>query len=71
MRDILACPKNRSKLVHGIRPEDSHLSSTIIGVRESQQYGVSLSLENDAFDKLQKTAIAFLDESKEIIEAEF
>jgi uncharacterized protein (UPF0332 family) len=60
--------KETVQSVHELNPEEKHESSTIIGVRESQQYGVSLSLEDDTFKTLHKTALEVLDKTKEIIE---
>ncbi len=60
--------KDSVQVVCGLKPEEKHESPTIIELRESQQYGVAISLETNAFDALQKTALTLLDETKEIIE---
>ncbi|MFH1055071.1 MAG: HEPN domain-containing protein [Candidatus Altiarchaeota archaeon] len=54
--------------VHEMNAEEKQESSTIISVRESQQYGVTLSLEDDTFNKMLRTVMVILDRAKEVLE---
>ena len=49
--------------------EEEHESKNISQVREIEQYGISLSLENETFERLLKMAKIILDKTKEIIES--
>lgn len=49
-------------------PKDAHESPTIIDVREAEQYGVALSLEDETFDWLLTTAKHVLDQVKICVE---
>ena len=42
--------------------------ATVIEIREIEQYGIKLSLEDEAFDKLNHIAKTILDKTKEILE---
>lgn len=55
--------------VHSIEPDVKHEESTIIELRESEQYGTAISMEDKIYNKLLKTAQKIRDLSKEIIEA--
>jgi uncharacterized protein (UPF0332 family) len=54
--------------IHELQPEEQHQDPTIVDVRETEQYGVSLSLEEDTFKRLLTTAKTVLDQVKVIIE---
>lgn len=54
--------------VHSLNLHEKHESPTIIEVREIEQYGVSLSLEDTTFNKLLETTKIVLDQTKLIIE---
>ncbi len=59
------------RIVEGVRllkPEEKHEAPTIIEIREIEQYGVHLSLEEKTFEKLLKIAKAILDKTKEVLE---
>lgn len=60
--------KEAIRMVHDIRPEEKHELPSIIDVRETQQYGVALTLEENTFNTLRETAMKILDETKETIE---
>ena len=49
-------------------PEEKHKSPNIVELRETKQYGVSLSLEEDIFTELVTITKIFLDKTKEILE---
>jgi len=40
--------------IHLLNPEEKHESATIIEIREIEQYGVRLSLEDEAFNNMLK-----------------
>ena len=54
--------------VHALKPDEKHESSSLIEVREIEQYGITLSLEDEIFDKLLSIAKIFLDKTKETLE---
>ena len=54
--------------IHLLNPEDKHESATLIEIREIEQYGVRLSLEDEAFNKMLKIAKIILNQTKKIIE---
>lgn len=54
--------------VHLLDVEEKHESPTIVEIRETEQYGISLSIEDKIFNKLLKTAKTILDQTKEILE---
>ncbi|MFH0752430.1 MAG: HEPN domain-containing protein [archaeon] len=55
--------------VHLLDTEDKHEAPTLIEMRESEQYGVKLSLEDETFNRLLGIAKAALDQTKVIIES--
>lgn len=54
--------------IQEFKTEEAHENPSIINIRESKQYGVSLSIEDNTFKKLLETAKTLLDKTKEIIE---
>ncbi len=54
--------------IHELNPEDKNKEPTIIDVRETEQYGVSLSLEERTFERLLGIAKQVLDQVKIVIE---
>ncbi len=48
--------------------EGKHESVTVVDVRESEQYGVKLSLEDETFERLLKLAKVVLEKTKEIMQ---
>jgi uncharacterized protein (UPF0332 family) len=59
---------NLIKEVHLENLDQKHESVTIIELRELEQYGVSVSLEEDLYEKILKTSKKILGIAKEIIE---
>ena len=59
---------NLIKEVHLENLNQKHESVTIIELRELEQYGVSVSLEEDLYEKILKTSKKILGIAKEIIE---
>ena len=55
--------------IQSINPEESQEHPLIIDIRESEQYGVSLSLNEISFERLLITAKTILDKTKEIIQS--
>lgn len=55
--------------VSELKPEDKQAEPSIIDVRETYQYGVSLSIKDDLWRKLLDTAKRILDKTKELIES--
>ena len=60
---------NLIKEVHLENLNQKHESVTIIELRELEQYGVSVSLEEDLYEKILKTSKEILDVAKEIVES--
>ena len=60
---------NLIKEVHLENLDQKHESVTIIELRELEQYGVSVSLEEDLYEKILKTSKEILDVAKEIVES--
>ncbi|PIN68590.1 hypothetical protein COV93_08890 [Candidatus Woesearchaeota archaeon CG11_big_fil_rev_8_21_14_0_20_43_8] len=56
------------KSVHLLDHESIHEDPTIIELRESGQYGVSLTIEDSIYERLLLAAKVVLDKSREIIE---
>jgi uncharacterized protein (UPF0332 family) len=56
------------KKVYDLSSEESQESSSIIDIRENEQYGISLSIEDDVLNKIIMTVKSILDKTKEIIE---
>ena len=54
--------------IHALQPEETHEKPTIVDVRESEQYGVSLSLEDNTYNRLLSIAKEILDQVKVFIE---
>lgn len=57
--------------VHRLNADEKHESPTIVDIREIEQYGVNLSLEDECFERLLNTGKMILDQTKEILEVEF
>jgi len=66
--DKIKLDKKLVEQVQAFDTEEKHESSSIIEVRESEQYGVKLSLEDEIFARILTTARIILDRTKEIIE---
>ncbi len=56
--------------VYSLNPDEKHKSPTVIEIRETEQYGVNLSLEDESYQKLQNIAKVILDQTKEILESD-
>ncbi len=54
--------------IHSLDPEEKHEAPSIIEIRELEQYGVSITLEDDAYERLLSLAKNALNQVKEIIE---
>ena len=54
--------------IHELQPEEAHQEPTIVDVRESEQYGLSLSLEENTYNRLLSIAKNILDQVKISIE---
>lgn len=54
--------------VYTLNPQEKQESPSIIEIREAEQYGIKLSLENETLNKLLNTAKIILDKTKEILE---
>jgi uncharacterized protein (UPF0332 family) len=54
--------------IHVLNLDEKHKSPTIVEVREIEQYGIKLSLEDETFKKVLKIAKITLDKTKEILE---
>ena len=55
--------------IYLINVEEKHEFPTIINIRETEQYGISLSLENQTLKKLLNISQVILDQTKVIIES--
>ena len=55
--------------IHSLDHEERHEAPTIIEIRELEQYGVSISLEDNAYERLLSLAKNALSQVKEIIES--
>lgn len=60
--------KELIKELHEINPEENHESETIIEIREIEQYGVRLSLEDEKYNRMLNTAKIILNQAKRIVE---
>ncbi len=60
--------KELVKQIHQLNPDEKHEDSTIIKLREQEQYGISLSLEEEKYKKLLFISKTILHKTKEIIE---
>ena len=54
--------------VHRLNPDARQESPTIIEIRETYQYGVATSLENNVLEKILHTAKTIMDQAKEEME---
>jgi len=54
--------------IHSLDLEEKQAFPDIVEIREIEQYGIKLSLEDEAFSNLLNLAKIFLDKTKEIIE---
>ena len=54
--------------IHTLNLKEKHESPTIIEVREIEQYGIHLSLENETFERLREIAKKIIDKTKTILE---
>lgn len=57
--------------IHRLNTDEKHESPTIIEIREIEQYGVNLSLEDESFEKLLNIAKIIMDQTKDILEVDF
>lgn len=55
--------------VNILEPDAAHEASTVVGVRELEQYGIKLSLEDDKYNTLLGLAKNILDKTKEILQS--
>ena len=66
--DKIKLDKALVKQIQVFDAKEKHESASIIEVRESEQYGVKLSLEEETFARILTTARIILDRTKEILE---
>jgi len=64
----ISLDKNVIEEIHGLNPEAKSKEPSIIEVRESEQYGVSIRLKEKTYERLLSIARRVLDQAKLILE---
>lgn len=66
--EALALDVSLVQQIHEMNPDDAQAEPTVIGLRELEQYGVRLSLDEHQYERLLNLAKEVLDQVKIIIE---
>jgi rhodanese-related sulfurtransferase len=54
--------------VYELQPQEQQESPAIIDIRETEQYGISLSIDDNTYERILNTTKEILDMTKEIIQ---